>query len=300
MKFSIITPVYNGEKFIAETIESVLSQGGDFEIEYIIMDGGSIDKTVGVAAEYEKRLRAGQYPIRCKKATLQYFSKKDKGMYDAVNKGFGHAAGDIYAYINADDTYLPGAFNKVAKTFEKFNEIRWLKGINSVIDESSKLIKINPCYIYNREWIRLGVYGINAYFIHQESVFWRSELWETAGGIDGKLKLAGDYYLWFQFSKLTALWSLNAPLSCFRKSAGQLSENMSGYRKEQASVIHVPKNWLTFRIKLFFWLRSKFPTFFEPLFRRLYRLLFWKRNKYYIDIKKNGEPAKEKASSFVA
>lgn len=299
MKFTIVTPVNNGEKFIAETIESVLSQEGDFEIEYIIMDGASTDKTIDVAAEYEKRLRAGEYPIRCKKATLQYFSEKDNGMYDAVNKGFTHATGDIYAYINADDTYLPHAFKRVSKTFEQFNEIRWLKGINSVINESSQPIKTNPCYMYNQKWIQLGIYGINAYFIHQESVFWRSELWKTTGGIDGKLKLAGDYYLWVQFSKQTPLWSINMPLSCFRKSAGQLSEDMSEYRKEQFSVIQVPKNWLVFRIKLFFWLRSKFLTFLEPFFRSLYRLLFWERNRYYIEIKTDDEPTIQKAYSFI-
>lgn len=300
MKFSIVTPVYNGEKFIAETIRSVLSQEGDFEIEYIIIDGGSNDGTLEIIKKYDALVHTKKYPARCKKLIFVWSSEKDNGMYDAVSKGFQKATGDIYAYINADDIYLPGAFSKVVKTFEKFGEIRWLKGINSVIDEFSKPVKTNPCYIYNQQWIQLGIYGINAYFIHQESVFWRSELWKTAGGIDGKLKLAGDYYLWVQFSKLTSLWSLNAPLSGFRKRANQLSENMDGYRKEQFSVVRTPKNWLTFRIKLFFWTRSKLPKLFEPMFRKLYGVLFQKRNGYYIEIKKEGELVKEKTYSFIA
>lgn len=300
MKFSIVTPVYNGEKFIAETIKSVLSQEGDFEIEYIIMDGVSTDKTLDTVKKYDVLLQEKKYPVRCKGITLAWFSEKDGGMYDAVNKGFAHATGDVYAYINSDDVYQPNALAKIAKTFEKFSEIRWLKGTNSIIDETSRLIETNPCYIYNREWIRLGIYGINAYFIHQESVFWRSELWKMTSGIDKKFKLAGDYYLWVEFSKQTPLWSINASLSCFRKSVGQLSENMGGYRKEQFSVVRTPKNWLTFRIKLFFWLRSKTPTFLEPAWRSLYRVLFWKRNKRYIEIKKDGEPTKEKAYSFIA
>lgn len=300
MKFSIVTPVYNGEKFIAETIRSVLSQEGDFEIEYIIMDGGSTDGTLEIIKKYDALIHSNKFPVRCKKLILVWSSEKDNGMYDAVNKGFQKATGDIYAYINADDIYLPGAFSKVVKTFEKFGEIRWLKGINSVIDEFSKPVKTNPCYIYNQQWIQLGIYGINAYFIHQESVFWRSELWKTTGGIDGKLKLAGDYYLWIQFSKYTPLWSLNAPLGGFRKRPGQQSENMSGYRKEQFSVVKIPKTWLVFRIKLFFWTRSKLPKLFEPVFRKLYGVLFQKRNKFYIEIKKDGEPVKEKTYSFIA
>ncbi|MBI2120115.1 MAG: glycosyltransferase [Parcubacteria group bacterium] len=298
MKFSIVTPVYNGEKFIAETIESVLSQEGDFEIEYIIMDGGSGDQTVEIIKKYDALLKEKKYPARCKKIMFSWLSEKDGGMYDAVNKGFARATGDIYAYLNADDTYLPDTFKVVSETFSKYGEIRWLKGINSVIDESSKTVKTNPCYMYNQEWIGMGVYGINAYFIHQESVFWRSELWKTAGGIDGKLKLAGDYYLWTQFAKFAPLWSISATLAGFRKRSGQKSEDMSGYRKEQFSVIQVPKNWLVFRIKLFFWTRSKLPTFFEPVFRFLYRVLFQKRNAYYIALK-NGEPTKEQAYSFI-
>ena len=73
MKFSIVTPVYNGEKFIAETIESVLSQEGDFEIQYIIMDGGSKDQTVEIIKKYDALLQEGKYSVRCEKITLSWF-----------------------------------------------------------------------------------------------------------------------------------------------------------------------------------------------------------------------------------
>ncbi|HEY4500327.1 MAG TPA: glycosyltransferase, partial [Candidatus Paceibacterota bacterium] len=99
MKFSIVTPVYNGQAHIRETIESVLSQEGDFEIEYFIMDGGSTDATVEIVLEYASRDKR-----------VSVFSEKDSGMYDAVNKGFFKATGDVYAYINSDDVYEPGAF----------------------------------------------------------------------------------------------------------------------------------------------------------------------------------------------
>ncbi|KKU82058.1 MAG: Glycosyl transferase family 2 [Parcubacteria group bacterium GW2011_GWA1_47_8] len=300
MKFSIITPVYNGEKYIAETIESILSQEGDFEIEYIIMDGASTDKTIEIIKSYEERLNTGWYKIRCKKITLKWYSQKDSGMYAAINKGFSLATGDTYAWLNSDDTYAPNALDHVAKTFTTFPDIKWLTGTNILIDESSRVLKTNPCYLYNQEWIRLGIYGRNAYFIHQESVFWRSELWNTSGGIDEKFKLVGDYYLWTEFSKHTPLWSLNTPLGCFRKRKNQLSEDTDGYRKEQLVAISTPQNFLTLRIRIFFWLKSKLPTFFEQPLHLLYRILFPARNRYYINIEKNVGPTKKVARSFVA
>src|SRR5262249_45066914 len=91
---SIVTPSFNMGRVIEETILSVLSQ--DYpNIEYLVMDGGSTDGTVGILERYKNRLR--------------YVSAPDNGQADAVNRGFGHTRGSIFAYLNADDTYLPGA-----------------------------------------------------------------------------------------------------------------------------------------------------------------------------------------------
>ena len=106
MKLSIITPCYNSENFIEETIESVLSQRGDFEIEYIIVDGGSTDRTLSIVRKYNDWIESGSFPIKCSKANITYISERDKGMYDALAKGFKLVTGDIIAYINSDDFYL--------------------------------------------------------------------------------------------------------------------------------------------------------------------------------------------------
>ena len=299
MKFSIVTPVFNGKKFIEETIKSVLSQEGNFEIEYIIQDGGSTDGTLDIIKRYEKLLTEKQYPIKCRAISYQWFSQKDNGMYDAINKGFKMATGDIYAWINADDIYMQNAFEIILKTFTKFPDVKCLKGITCIIDESSNLIKKLPCYLYNQKWIQHGVYGRNAYFIHQDSVFWKNDLWEKINNIDERFELAGDYYLWIQFARHSSLWSINIPLSSFRKRGGQLSDDMNNYRKEQGIISPSPKNWLIFRIKLFFWLKSKTSSVFNPFFILLYKLLFWDRNKYYIEIQ-NSQPIIKKARSYIA
>lgn len=298
MKFSIVTPVYNGEKFITETIESVLSQEGDFEIEYIIVDGGSSDETVKIIKKYEVLLKEKKYPLRCKKMDFLWFSEKDNGMYDAINKGFRHATGDVYAYINADDLYLPGAFFNISQVFKKYPQVQWLKGITDyLLGEQEKITK-GTCFLYNQEWVRMGIYGRNAYFIQQDSVFWKSELWKKTGGISEGLRYAGDYYLWLQFAKYSPLYSLNKEVSCFRKTPGQLSENMENYRNEQAS-FSKERGFLNFEIKLFFWVKRYVSS---PLFSRFfvwcYDILFPHRQTEYFELDKNGQPFMKTAKYY--
>lgn len=101
LKISIITVSYNSEKTIEDTIKSVLSQNYD-NYEHIIVDGLSKDKTIEIVKKYEKKY----------KGKLKYISEKDKGLYDAMNKGIKMATGDVIGLLNSDDVY---ASNDVLK-----------------------------------------------------------------------------------------------------------------------------------------------------------------------------------------
>lgn len=236
LRFSIVTPAFNSERFIGETIESVVSQAGNFSIEYFIMDGGSTDRSREIVQRYQKLLLGNSYPIQCNEVVIHWYSEKDDGMYDAINKGFKNTTGDICAYINSDDIYLPGAFNTMAAVFTKYPKIEWLKGISLFMNSYSTIFEADHCHLYAQEWIAKGVYGRRSFFINQESVFWRRSLWDKVGGIDKSLKLAGDYYLWAMFSKYAPLVSVKAYVSCFRYAEGQLSSNFSDYQKEMDRV----------------------------------------------------------------
>ena len=299
MKFSIVTPVYKGEKYIKETIESVLSQKGNFEIEYIIVDGGSSDKTIKIIKGYEKKIKDNHFHINCSNINLKWISEKDKGMYDAINKGFKIATGDIFAWINHDDKYAPGAFEIILKTFEKFPKIKWLKGITSYINTDNKITNSGLCLVYNKEWLKMGIYGRNAYFVHQDSVFWKKELWNKIKEIPTKYKLAGDYWLWINFAKYEKLWTIKTDLSFFRHRENQLSKNMEEYNKEQKS-ISKERGFLNFKIKLYFWFKSKLKKREQhKIMILLYKLMFWNINRDYIDINSKNEPGLKKTDFYI-
>lgn len=301
MKFSIITPVYNGEKYIAETIETVLSQEGDFEIEYIIQDGASTDKTPEIIKSYDEKLKTGSYPIKCKGIAFTWFSEKDSGMYDAIEKGFARATGDIYAYINADDLYVPDAFLTVATVFKSYPEIVWAKGTSQSSDENGTTVSEGVCRLYRQEWLREGIHGRSAYFVDQESVFWRRSLWKKAQPHILSWRLAGDYALWITFAHYAPLWSFNKQVSIFRRRPGQLSAFMGPYREEQEKI--APRNTLLEKRAALFFSSLRFLKIGAKSMgaRVLFAALFPFTEKWwYIDFDRNGRPIKKSSASYIA
>ncbi|MHB8660318.1 MAG: glycosyltransferase [Minisyncoccota bacterium] len=301
MKFSIVTPVHNGERYITETIESVLSQEGDFEIEYIIQDGSSTDRTIAIVRTFEAKLRSGSYPVKCQNIVFRCFSEKDGGMYDAVEKGFAKMTGDVMAYVNADDRYLPGAFATVSNIFKTYPEIAWLKGINTTCDEAGTPMADGSCFLYRQGWLRKGIYGRSAYFVQQDSVFWRRSLWNVARPHISAYRLAGDYALWVAFATHVPLWSFNKRVSTFRRRVGQLSSVMEPYRQEQEAIApHDP--FLEKRVLLFFSLTRLFglnPK--HAVTRFLFFMLFpLHGQEWYIDFDMQGKPVKRLSPTYIA
>jgi len=294
--FSIVTPAWNSERFIAETIESVISQKGDFAIQYIIIDNASSDSTLEIANRYKDLIECGSYPVHCNKVSMQTVSEKDEGMYEALNKGFRNAKGDIFAWINSDDIYLPGAFDIVARTFRKYAEILWLKGITSYINDSSTVYKTGKCNLYDSDWIKKGVYGRDLYFIQQDSVFFRSSLCAISGNFNPGLKLAGDYALWISFAKTATLNSLKAYISCFRVTDNQLSKNVDGYAREMKQI--APKRDIICKaISAYFRFEAYIPAILRPC---VFRLLFGNRRYCIVTIDRNHEPNLRSCSFYQA
>ena len=223
MKISIVTTCFNAEKYIEEAIESVLFQRGNFDIEYIIIDGGSTDKTNEIISGYIKKHSENELTIRCNRLQIKYSSEKDTGMYDGITKGFKLITGDIAAYLNADDFYMPNAFSLVTRTFSEFADVDWICGIPTIYDDNGHIVYESLHTLpHKQSFIKKGFYGTIFHHIQQESCFWRKNLLDS---IDleafSKYKLAGDFYLWRNFSDKAILYYLQSHLSGIRINSGQ-------------------------------------------------------------------------------
>jgi hypothetical protein len=168
------------------------------------------------------------------------------------------------------------------------------------MDERSTIYEMGQCFLYDRDWLKKGVYGREAYFIQQDSVFWHADLWKAAGGIDSRFKRAGDYSLWINFSRHAPLNSVKAYISCFRKVQGQLSQDVASYRKER-DLISAASNLGFFvrnTIKIFFWFADH--VYLPFLQKRLYRIIFRKQKLLLIDVVHGKNPVLKTVSYYVA
>ena len=240
LKISIITPCFNMEKYIEGTIQSVLNQNYP-NLEYIIIDGNSTDRTLEIVRKYEDRI-------------TKIISEPDNGMYDAINKGLKMATGDIMAYINADDQYLPGALRLVNKIFSNFPGVDWISGVPTFMDEERILTEVLPtCGAKKQKDILNGFFRRQVYgCIMQESTFWRKTLWDKAGSsLDTTLRYAGDFELWTRFAQYSPLTMVDLPLSSFMRRNESLSKaGIKCYDEEVMKVCQNKKKYPNFLWKL--------------------------------------------------
>jgi glycosyltransferase involved in cell wall biosynthesis len=230
---SIVTPCYNAEEYIGMTIESVINQtafkNGKAVLDYIIVDGGSNDKTLEIIRNIIIKHQL--------KDCIKIISEPDDGMYDALVKGMKEAYGDIFAYINADDYYNITAIDVVITIMEKY-PVKWLTGWAIGYNKRGHITELSSQYLFRQKFIAKGVYGTKLPFIQQESTFWRKELIDY---IDfdklSKLKYAGDYYIWTEFSKREPLYVVETYLGGFRSHEGQLSKQMEKYNEEKQELL---------------------------------------------------------------
>jgi glycosyltransferase involved in cell wall biosynthesis len=178
---SIVTPSFQQSAFLEQTIRSVLDQ--DYgAIEYLVVDGGSTDGSLQIIGKYADRL-------------AWWVSEKDQGQADAINKGFGHAKGEIIAWLNSDDAYMPGAVSAAVKAFEAYPQAVLIYGDMLAVDEHDQPIN-------NLKYRQVRLADLLCFqIIGQPAVFMRRSAFERAGGLDPTFHFLLDHQLWIKIAE---------------------------------------------------------------------------------------------------
>jgi len=195
-RVTIMTPSFNQAAFLEETIRSVLLQGYP-NLEYRIFDGGSTDGSVEIIRQYAPWLTAWR-------------SQKDRGHWDAISRGWDGATGEILAYLNSDDTYLPNAIQRAVSALCADPRAPAVCGGELEIDREGWVIReriIPPV-----TWHSL----IASHFVPQPAIWVRHRAFAQAGGWDTQYHVSFDYELWTRVARLGDFAMVRAPLATTR------------------------------------------------------------------------------------
>lgn len=237
----VAMPSYNSNRFLDEAIASIVSQKGAFKIRLHIQDGGSIDGTLQTIKQWQSRINNDPESIvNCRGVTVTVASGIDSGMYDAIQNAFRllEPPDDaVCTWLNSDDLFSPGSFATAFSLFSQQDDVYWAIGNISSCKEDGT-VNNDFFQMFPRDVVRRGLCDHHHWrFIQQEGSFWRAVLWNAVGGLNTRLKLAGDWDLWRRFAQLTDPIHFGAATARFRISEKQQSKNITAYYKEIGEVL---------------------------------------------------------------
>jgi glycosyltransferase involved in cell wall biosynthesis len=204
-KFTVITPVYNGEKFIRETIESVLTHTASLGIEYLVVDDGSWDSTPTILNEYKDRLKV--------------ITKENSGQADAINVGINLATGEYSTVVNADDPIVSGElFKEAAVILDADPSIVVVYPDWCIVDLDGNTIREIP----TKEFSYAELVGNFNCLVGPGGVF-RTDIAREVGGWDSSIKYVPDYKFWLEMSTRGSFQRIPNSLAVWRTHGGSLS-----------------------------------------------------------------------------
>jgi glycosyltransferase involved in cell wall biosynthesis len=223
-----VTPSYNQGRFIEETIRSVLLQGYP-DLEYIIMDGGSTDSTVDIIRRYEPWL-------------TYWVSEPDRGQTHAINQGWARATGEILAYLNTDDCYLPGAVSAAASAFCQSLDVAMVYGTASIVDEAGRELSTWKARPFDLKTMLLS-----GSIVPQPATFFSARTVASLGYLNESRQMIMDYELCTRIGMQFPTVCLTGALARFRThpqsktwlhfetTANELVEFVTGFPADKLS-----------------------------------------------------------------
>ena len=234
---SIITPVFNGERFLEKNILSIKNQCYT-NVEHIIIDGGSIDGTLDIIKKYEKDYN------------LRWISEKDDGMTDAMNKGFNMANGDIVAWLDADNYYSLEIIDKVVDIFKQNSQVDFVYGNVDIVNDINN-IEYNYKPPQKISFKNALIYTTGA-IPPQPGVFFKKEIYVKSGGFNIKYKIAGDYDFWVKVLKINPTgYYYDVTFGSYKKVENAASQSLKGFFEGFREVMMIGnENKMSFRGKI--------------------------------------------------
>ncbi|MBI2685132.1 MAG: glycosyltransferase [Acidobacteria bacterium] len=228
-RIGIVTPAYNMAQFLEEAITSVLSQ--DYpNLDYVVMDAGSKDGTIDILRKYEGKLR--------------WVSERDNGQADAINKGWHALTGDIFAFLNADDTYLPNALATIAGHFKRNPGVGMIYGEAYHVDVNGEILDRYPTQPFDFQSLN------NQCYVCQPAAFLLHEAYANAGMMNVNMHYALDYELWIRVARQYGVKKIDEYLATSRMHKD--NKTLSSRRKVYQEIIsavkaqygYVPYEWV--------------------------------------------------------
>jgi hypothetical protein len=215
---SVVTPSFNQGRYLEATIRSVLEQ--DYpKVEYLVMDGGSTDGSVDIIRRYADRL-------------AYWVSAPDGGQSAAIANGLQRSNGEVLAWLNSDDIYLPGALSQVARAFDESPDIDFVYGARRIIDEHGTVIRsYEPPTLLHRYYFTFGQW------IPQECAFWRRALYDRVGGLDPTLSFSLDFSLFIRMKAKGRFKKIDAELGGFRAHPESKTSRIADVMEREGAAI---------------------------------------------------------------
>jgi len=198
-KITVVMPVYNGELFLKDAIQSVLNQNYP-NLEFIIIDGESNDNTLNIINEFDNRVDI-------------LLSEQDNGLNHAVNKGILLATGEYICWLNSDDFFYDNALLTVGAYLSENRDIDLLYGDTAQVDFNGTFLKWHGAVPFDRDHL---IHKRN--YIPCQSAFFKKKTLAQIGLLDTSLKWCGDWDLWKRFSNINdcKIVFINERLSAWR------------------------------------------------------------------------------------
>ncbi|MFN3874592.1 MAG: glycosyltransferase family 2 protein [Flavobacteriales bacterium] len=247
MEITVVTPSFNMLGYLQRARASVADQQG-VAVEHIVADGGSADGTVEWLAAAAEPMEAGA-PRPAQGSVFRYFSGKDAGMYDALNKGFASASGQVVAWLNCDEQYLEGALAYARDRFRQDPRLDILFGGALLVRPDGTLLAARKAYPARAAWIASAhLYNLSC------ATFFSRRLFDRGLRFDTRFRNLGDHDLFLRALRMGARTAMAPrPLAAFAFTGGNLSwsegarreaEVLKAERPAWMKVLHLPLNAL--------------------------------------------------------